>query len=233
MWLLLVEDEPRLSRALRRGLEEEGYTVDAVADGDRAADLLEANEYDLAVVDWRLPGRDGRTIVRELRSAGRTVPVLMLTAMSDLPHRVAGLDAGADDYLTKPFAFEELLARLRAIARRSDRPEAGGALSSGTLSAGPLELDVTRRTVTAHGKPLDLRPKEFALLELFLRHPDRLITRTMIAERVWDGAYYVNDNLLDVTISRLRSRLQEADCDTYLRIRTIRGSGYRLDEETE
>ena len=241
MWLLLIEDEARLADALRRGLEEEGYTVDVAADAPEGERRALAHAYDALVVDWRLPGGDGRTIVERVRAAGSAVPILMLTALDDVEHRVAGLDAGADDYLAKPFAFEELLARLRALARRPPR-----LADAARLDAGPLRLDATRRRVTverAHdggterGEPLllNLRPKEYDLLELLLRHAGATLARAVIAERVWGEAPYVTDNALDVTVSGLRQKLADALAEAHAervpgapRIETVRGVGYRL-----
>lgn len=223
MWLLLVEDELSLSRSVRRGLEEEGYRVDVALDGLRGLDLALINDYDTIIVDWRLPLLQGDALVRRLREEGRMVPVLMLTALGNISDRIAGLDAGADDYLTKPFDFEELLARLRALVRRSrqgDDPK--------VLQAGPLTIDRAQREVTLAGSRLDLRPKEYAVLELLLRYRKRVLTRTMLVERVWNAAYYVSDNLLDVTVSRLRRQLREVDPSETVHIATVRGAGYRL-----
>jgi DNA-binding response OmpR family regulator len=227
MWLLLVEDETRLAASLKRGLEEEGYTVEVAHDGAEGYLLGDTHAYDAMVVDWRLPRKDGRTLVRELREAGCRTPILMLTALSDIDHRVAGLDAGADDYLAKPFSFEELLARLRALTRRAARPAVP------RLSLGPLELDTSRRRVTLLGADLWLRPKEYAILELFMRQPGRVLTRTVLAERVWGSASYVTDNVMDVTMSRLRQKLSDAmrqvpASDEHVRIETVRGVGYSL-----
>ena len=229
MRLLLVEDEPRLAASLRRGLEEEGYTVDHAADAVQA-DRLAGGDYDAFVVDWRLPRGDGRSFVAGLRAAGRTEPVLMLTALSDVEHRVAGLDAGADDYLAKPFAFEELLARLRALLRRPalTAPETA-------LTFAGLTVDTDRRRVTLGGPrgeaALALRPKEYDLLRLLLRSPEAVLSRTVIAERVWGDALFVSDNALDRTVSSLRQRLGEARAATGAdgpEIETVRGVGYRL-----
>lgn len=227
--LLLVEDEPRLAASLRRGLEEEGYVVDHASDAVQAEDLA-AGDYDAFVVDWRLPRGDGRQFVASLRAAGRTEPVLMLTALSDVEHRVAGLDAGADDYLAKPFAFEELLARLRALLRRPalSVPEAGASFAG-------LSIDPERRRVTLEGprgpSALALRPKEYDLLRLLLRSPETVLSRTVIAERVWGDALFVSDNALDRTVSSLRQRLADARAATGAdgpEIETVRGVGYRL-----
>ena len=227
MWLLLIEDEERLSASLKEGLEEEGYIVDVAADGVEGETLALVNAYDALIVDWRLPDRDGKTVIEHLRAAGRQVPILMLTALSDLDHRVAGLDAGADDYLSKPFKFEELLARLRALLRRPPL-----ATQEQVLHLGELELDTKRREASLGDVRLDLRPKEYALLEDLLRHPDEVLSRTVIAERVWGDPFYVTDNVIDVTVSSLRQKLADAQHATRskqaLRIETVRGVGYRL-----
>ena len=231
MWVLLIEDEARLAASVRRGLEEEGYRVDVAGDAEAGERLALANAYDAFVVDWRLPRGDGKTLVERVRAAGKDQPVLMLTALADVEHRVAGLDAGADDYLPKPFAFEELVARLRALLRRpplSDRER--------RVEVGPLALDGERRKVTMAGPRaeavLNLRPKEYALLEAFMRSADAALSRTVLAERVWGDTLFVSDNALDVTVSGLRQRLADAerasgagDAPT---IETIRGVGYRL-----
>lgn len=227
MWLLLIEDEARLAKTLKTGLEEEGYIVDVAADGTTGEAMALANAYDALIVDWRLPGHDGKTVVERLRAEGRLYPILMLTALGDVDHRVAGLDAGADDYLPKPFKFEELLARLRALLRRP--PLAEQAL---ILRAGTLELDTKRRRARLGNTALDLRPKEYALLEDFLRHPDEVLSRTILAERVWGDGYYVSDNVIDVTVSGLRQKLADAQRrqpgEPAVRIETVRGIGYRL-----
>lgn len=230
MWILLIEDEDRLATSLRRGLEEEGYVVDVAADGERGLDLALTNGYDVLIVDWRLPGRDGRSVVEHVRTEGKSCPVLMLTALGDIDHKVAGLDAGADDYLSKPFSFEELLARLRALLRRPPLAE-----QDRTLAVGPLVMDASRRRTTLHGTALNLRPKEYALLQLLLRNAGAVLSRTVISERVWGNALYVSDNAIDVTISSLRQKLEDGRAPggdraapASPRIETIRGVGYRL-----
>ena len=231
MWVLLIEDEARLADSVRRGLEEEGYRVDVAGDAEAGERLALANAYDAFVVDWRLPKGDGKTLVERVRAAGKDQPVLMLTALSDVEHRVAGLDAGADDYLPKPFAFEELVARLRALLRRPPLSDV-----ERTVSVGPLTLDGERRRVTMAGPDreavLNLRPKEYALLEVFMRSADAALSRTVLAERVWGDALYVTDNALDVTVSGLRQRLDDAvkasGAEGSPWIDTIRGVGYRL-----
>lgn len=225
MWILLIEDEKRLAISLKNGLEEEGHVVDVVEHGIEGQSMAMDNAYDALIVDWRLPGRDGKTIIENLREAGRTVPVLMLTALGDVEHRVAGLDAGADDYLPKPFKFEELLALLRALQRRPPL-----AVQEDVLRKGSLEVDTRRRHVTLHGSRLDLRPKEYALLEDFVRHSEEVLSRTVIAERVWGDPFYVSDNVIDVTVSGLRHKLADAQDSEKpnVRIETIRGVGYRL-----
>ena len=251
MWILLVEDEKRLRESLCRGLEEEGHTVDGAADGEEGLAMAVANGYDVLIVDWRLPRRDGRALIEAVREAGRACPILMLTALGDTGHRVAGLDAGADDYLAKPFSFEELLARLRALGRRPPLME-----QERVLTAGALTLDTDRRQARFREARLNLRPKEYALLLLLLRNPGRVLSRSVIAERAWGDAFYVSDNAIDVTVSSLRQKLEDArsglgetetasdkpaaerpvaerlaDDDSpspTARIETIRGVGYRL-----
>ena len=231
MWILLIEDEARLAGSIRRGLEEEGYRVDVASDAEAGEERALENAYDAFVVDWRLPRGDRKTLVERIRAAGKDQPVLMLTALSDVEHRVAGLDAGADDYLPKPFAFEELVARLRALLRRPPLSD-----QERTVTVGPLTLDGERRKVTMVGPKgeavLNLRPKEYAMLEVFMRSADAVLSRTVLAERVWGDALFVTDNALDVTVSGLRQRLADAEktsgAEEAPGIETIRGVGYRL-----
>jgi DNA-binding response OmpR family regulator len=231
MWILLVEDEKQLADSLKRGLKEEGYVVEAVHDGEEAELQGMVNDYDLVVLDWRLPNRDGKQILERWRDEGRSFPVLMLTALGDLDHKISGLDAGADDYMSKPFSFEELLARIRALGRRSSE-----ITHSVAVSVGPIEIDSRKHKVKVCGTERSLRPKEFILLELLLNEPDTVFSKTQIAERVWGSAYYVSDNTIEATISTLRQKLGESfeECkDTFLEdtskvIETIRGAGYRL-----
>ncbi|WP_198948956.1 response regulator transcription factor [Rubrivirga sp. SAORIC476] len=236
MWILLIEDEARLAGSIRRGLEEEGYRVDVASDAEAGEERALENAYDAFVVDWRLPRGDGKTLVERIRAAGKDQPVLMLTALSDVEHRVAGLDAGADDYLPKPFAFEELVARLRALLRRPPLSD-----QERTVTVGPLTLDGERRKVTMVGPKgeavLNLRPKEYAMLEVFMRSADAVLSRTVLAERVWGDALFVTDNALDVTVSGLRQRLADAEkasgAEGAPTIETIRGVGYRLAPDAE
>lgn len=228
MQVLVIEDEVRLAASLRRGLAEEGYHVAVAADGETGYHLAKATSFDVLIVDWRLPRRNGQALVRQLRAEGYPAPILMLTALGGIDHRVAGLDAGADDYLTKPFAFEELLARLRALVRRAQATDIG----TTWVQQGALALDTRRRRVTCAGRPIDLRPKEFALLEAFLRQPGQVLSRTVLAEQVWGAAFYVTDNVIDVSMSRLRQKLEDAQgtcaAAERVRIETVRGVGYCL-----
>ncbi|MEX0820774.1 MAG: response regulator transcription factor [Rhodothermales bacterium] len=227
--VLLVEDERSLAEPVQRGLQEEGYAVDVAADGRDGLMRALAEDYDVLIVDWRLPRLDGRTLIERLRGANRRMPILMLTARRDVGDRVAGLDAGADDYLTKPFSFEELLARLRALHRRADAYDRSTDALRADLVAGPLRMDVARRTAWLGEQELELRTKEFRLLELLIRRSDEVVTRTVIAERVWGSAFDVTDNAIDVTVSTLRSRLNgSTDPGGAVRIETVRGVGYRL-----
>lgn len=226
--LLLVEDEESLARPTMRGLQEEGYRVALCSDGESGLKRALSEDFEVLIVDWRLPDLDGRSLIERLRAAGVGTPALMLTAMRDVDHRVAGLDAGADDYLTKPFVFEELLARLRALLRRSSPTEQESVRQKIHLEAGPVHMDTARRKVSLAGRDLPLRTKEFRLLELLLRSPGEVLTRTLIAERVWGSAFDVTDNAIDVTVSNLRSRLESVREAGSVRIETIRGVGYRL-----
>ncbi len=229
MRILLVEDEHRLAQSLKQGLEEEGFTVDIYTDGFDAELAGLENEYELAIVDWQLPGQDGRTIVTKWREARRWFPVLMLTVLDDVEHRIAGLDAGADDYLPKPFDFEELLARIRALLRRYHNLTSGD-----SLSVGPIRINLRARRVWVHNQELNLRPKEYALLEVFLLHPNQILSKTQLAERIWGDAYYVTDNLIEVTLSTLRQKLNEVlqrhgdGLSASRMLETVRGMGYRL-----
>jgi len=228
MRILIVEDERVLAESLQRGLAEEGYVVDFELDGRAGMERSRSGVYDAAILDWRLPGISGKDIVRTLREEENPLPVIMLTAFSDVDHRIEGLDAGADDYLAKPFSFEELLARLRALFRRSAESE-----PKVELQAGPLLLNPFTRNATLAGEVVSLRSKEFLILESLARRPGNLYSRTVLCERVWGSGYAVADNTIDVTVSNLRSRLKEAaekgGADPgSVQIETIRGMGYRL-----
>jgi DNA-binding response OmpR family regulator len=191
-------------------------------DGEGGEDQARLNAYDALIVDWRLPKRTGRDLLESLRSDRITTPAIMLTALDDVEHRVAGLDAGADDYLAKPFSFEELLARLRAVTRRPPMAQ-----QDRTLTLGPLVMNTERRSVTVSGESLNLRPKEYALLEVLIRNAGAVLSRSVLAERVWGSALYVSDNVIDVTVSGLRQKLRDAG-RARLQLETIHGVGYRL-----
>jgi two-component system, OmpR family, response regulator len=222
--VLVVEDEVKMAGLLRRGLEEEGYAVDVAPNGSEAVWLGTENPYDAIVLDVMLPDQDGFEVCKRLRAAGRWAPVLMLTARDGVPDRVAGLDAGADDYLTKPFSFSELLARLRALIRR------GGSERPALLRQGDLSLDPATRRVARGDRPVELTQKEFALLEFFMRHPGEVLTRTAIIEHVWDFAYDGDSNVVDVYVRYLREKIDRPfGRDS---IETLRGTGYRLREES-
>ena len=221
MRLLVVEDEVKMAGLLKRALEEEGYAVDVAGRGEDALWFGTENPYDAIVLDVMLPDLDGFEVSRRLREAGRWSPVLMLTARDAVADRVAGLDAGADDYLTKPFSFAELLARLRALVRRgaTERPP--------VLRLGDLFLDPARRTVTRDGHSIDLTAREFALLEYLMRHAGEVLTRTQLIEHVWDFAYDGDSNVVDVYIRYLRNKVDRPfGRDS---IRTVRGAGYRFE----
>ncbi len=212
-----------------RGLEEEGYAVDLAEDGIEGETRALSAVYDVLIIDWRLPRRDGRTLVERLRKQGYARPILMLTALRDVDHKVAGLDAGADDYLTKPFSFEELLARLRALHRRILAAPVAADLQAVHLHVGPLEVDTARRRVRYGQTALHLRTKEYQLLELLLRHQGKVLSRSIIAERIWGSVYEVTDNAIDVTVSSLRQKLSAAEAnDGTVTIETVRGVGYAL-----
>jgi two-component system OmpR family response regulator len=220
MRVLVVEDEPRMRDLIRRGLEAEGLAADVAAAGEDALWLTKAHDYDAVVLDVMLPELDGFETCRRLRAAGTWAPVLMLTARDAVEDRVAGLDSGADDYLVKPFAFAELLARLRALTRRGDgeRPA--------VLEVGDLRLDPATHEVTRGAMPIELSPKEFVLLETFMRHPGEVLSRLHMLEHAWDFAYDNRSNIVDVYVRRLRRKIDEPFRRDSLE--TVRGVGYRL-----
>ena len=220
MRLLLVEDDARVASFIRRGLREEHYTVDVATDGEQALELAGANDYDLLILDVMLPKRSGLDVLKQLRTDGNTVPVLILTAKDDRSDKVKGLNHGADDYLTKPFGFEELLARIRALLRRR------GGLVPTVLRADDLELDALRHHVTRGGRVLTLTNREYAVLELLLRHVNQVVTRTMLAEHVWEHDFDPFSNVIDVHMARLRQKVDEGA--RIKLVQTIRGRGYML-----
>jgi two-component system response regulator MprA len=223
MKILVVDDEPAVRESLRRALELEGYEIELAADGSEALELLEnGSEPDAMILDVLMPGVDGLEVCRRIRAGGSRLPVLMLTARTQVEDRVEGLDAGADDYVTKPFALDELLARVRALLRRTT--DEGGEV----LRFGNLELDTTTREVTRDGRSIELTRTEFSLLELFMRNPRQVLTRSVIFERVWGYDFGYASNSLDVYIGYLR-RKTEADGEPRL-IHTVRGVGYALRE---
>jgi two-component system OmpR family response regulator len=222
MRVLIVEDEPRMAALVRRGLVEEGHAADVAAQGEDALWMAEAHPYDVIVLDLMLPGRDGYETCRRLRKAGVWAPVLMLTARDAVDDRVAGLDAGADDYLVKPFSLAELLARLRALVRR------GGVERPTDLVVGDLRLDPAARRVWRAETEVALSPKEFALLETFMRRPGQVLSRLQLLEHAWDFAYENRSNVVDVYVRYLREKLDRPfDRASF---ETVRGAGYRLRE---
>lgn len=225
MRLLVVEDERRLAERVARGLREEGFAVDVAGDLATARDRAIESEYDLALLDLVLPDGSGLELLAEWRDEGRTTPVLVLTAQDRLEHKVAGLDAGADDYLTKPFEFDELLARVRALLRRRAAPPRP------VLELADLRLDRAARTAERGGARLELTPKEYALLEYLLLHAGAAVSREAIAEHVWDAGYEAKSNVIDVIVGRLRRKLEQAGGTKLLH--TVAGVGWTMrDSET-
>jgi heavy metal response regulator len=224
MRILVVEDERKVANFVRQGLEEEGHAVDVAAEGAEAIDRgLADPPYDLVVLDVMLPKRDGFAVVRTLREHGVATPVLMLTARDAVADKVAGLDAGADDYLVKPFAFEEFLARVRALLRR------GSDQRSAVLKVNDLTLDPITREVRRGARRITLTPREYALLEYFMRHPGRVLTRPMLAQHVWGADFDTESNLIDVYVGYLRRKI-DGDGERRL-VHTVRGVGYVLKGE--
>ncbi|MBI2781234.1 MAG: response regulator transcription factor [Chloroflexi bacterium] len=222
MHLLLVEDDPRLQRVLRRLLEDDRHIVEVAPDGRTALELAEATAgIESVILDLGLPDMSGLDVARRLRKDGRELTILMLTARDTVNDRVVGLDAGADDYLVKPFAYEELSARLRALARRA---ESGVRRADPVLAAGPIALDERSRRVTVKGKPVELSPREFSLLECFLRHPGQSLTRDQLLDHAWPFSVAVTPNAVDAYVHYLRTKLGDAG----RWIETVRGVGYRL-----
>jgi two-component system OmpR family response regulator len=220
MRLLVVEDDPSMVELLRRALEREAYAVDVVGTGDEALWAVNEHPYDAVVLDVMIPAPDGFAVVRRLRADGRQVPVLMLTARDAVGDRVTGLDAGADDYLTKPFAVSELFARVRALVRR------GPAARPPYLTVRDLLLDPSTHTATRAGRNLDLTPKAFALLEYLMHRPGEVVSRTELLDHVWDFAYDGSSNVVDAYVSRLRDAVDKPFDEPL--IETVRGVGYRL-----
>lgn len=222
MRILLVEDEAKMARAIRRSLEREGYSVHVAPDGEEALFQATERDYDAVVLDVALPGMDGFAVCDSLRQRNRWMPVLMLTARDAVADRIRGLDVGADDYLVKPFSFGELLARLRAIMRRTpgERPS--------VLEVGDVILDPAAHTVTRAGRSIELSPREFALLEFLMHHPGEVVTRTRILEHVWDYEYEGISNVVNVYVGYLRRKLDGPTEAPF--IRSVRGVGYAVDE---
>jgi DNA-binding response OmpR family regulator len=222
MRLLVVEDDSGLVAALQEGLRGRGFAVDHTASAERALDLLRVNPYDLVTLDLGLPGMDGMAMLRALRANGNAIPVLVLTARGEVVDRVGGLDAGADDYLQKPFAFAELLARIRALLRRR------GSVAVAPLRVADLELDAARFAASRAGSPLTLTAKEFSILEYFMLHAGELVTRTMLLDHCWDESYEGLSNLVDVHVSRVRRKVDVPGRKPLFQ--TIRGAGFILGE---
>lgn len=222
MRILIVEDELRLASVIKKGLIEEGFAVDTASDGEEGQYLAQSESYDLIILDIMLPKVDGLTICKKLRSVNVKTPVLMLTAKSTIEEKVAGLDSGADDYLTKPFAFLELRSRIHALIRRSKQE------SSPILRVSDLELDPIKHTVKRTGNIVSLTPKEFSVLELLLRHKDEVVSRTMIIEHVWDYNFESMSNVVDVFVAAIRRKVDRGA--KVKLIHTLHGVGYKLSE---
>lgn len=226
MRLLIIEDDVEAAHYLRQGLIESGHVVDCAHDGETGLQLALQNDYDVLVVDRMLPRRDGLSLIRMLRADSRTTPVLVLSALGHVDQRVEGLRAGGDDYLVKPYAFVELLARVDALARRAQPQDFA---SPGVLKVADLELDLERRRVSRAGQLIRLQPRELRLLEYLMRRAGRIVTRTMLLEQVWDLDFDPQTNVVDSQISRLRAKI-DRDFDVPL-LHTLRGIGFRLGDE--
>ncbi len=220
MRILVVEDARRLAGIIKRGLIEEGYAVDNAYDGEEAQYMAESTPFDMIILDIMLPKKDGVTICRELRAKKVNTPILMLTAKDSVEDKVAGLDSGADDYQVKPFAFAELLARVRALLRREALPK------TQKLEVGDLVMDGQTREVWRGQRKIDLTTKEYAILEYFMRRPNAVVTRTMLGENVWDYEFDGISNIIDVYVRRIRRKIDEDGQESL--IQTLRGAGYRL-----
>lgn len=220
MKILIVEDERKVGQFIERALSEQSYTVQLVRTCAAAKDALAESAFDAVILDLGLPDGDGLTLLREWRSAGFNEPVLILSARDAVEDRVKGLNLGADDYLSKPFSVDEVLARVRSLLRRQ------GGVKVTVLKHAGIELDLLARTAVLHGAKVELTSREFALLELFLLNPGRVLTRTLIAEKIWDAPYDMETNLIDVYVRRLRQKLERPGAPAL--IRTVRGSGYQL-----
>jgi len=221
MRILVIEDDVEAARYLVRGLSESGHLADHATDGEEGLTMAAAGNYDVLIVDRMLPGTDGVTLVQRLRDQGDTTPVLFLSALGKVDDRVTGLKAGGDDYLVKPYAFSELLARIEALVRRRAPDQVAT-----KLSVGDLELDLLTRTVRRRDKDIPLQPREFRLLEYLMRHAGQVVTRTMLLENVWDYHFDPQTNVIDVHVSRLRAKIDK-NFDTPL-LHTVRGAGYSL-----
>ncbi len=223
MRVLIVEDEKRMAAFIQRGLKEEGYAVDVAEDGEKGWEYASVNEYDVLILDWMLPKMDGLSLCAKIRESGSRVPILMLTVRDTVEDKIKGLDQGADDYLTKPFAFDELLARLRALSRRPRELQTETVLRAGTMT-----LDLVTHRVTIGQDQVILSQKEYALLEFLMRRKGQVVTRSQIAEHVWDLHFDPMSNTIDVYINFLRKKIDINRKKS--RIETLRGSGYRLSE---
>ena len=221
MRILIVEDDAETAAYLRKGLTESGHVVDHSIDGEEGLYLALSGTYDVVVLDRMLPKRDGLTVLKMLRTDGNDTPVMLLTALGEIDDRVEGLRAGSDDYLVKPFAFAELLARLEVLSRRKASAE-----TPSSLSLEDLEIDLDAQLASRAGQPLDLLPRELKMLEVFMRNPGRVLTRTMLLERVWDLHFDPQSNVVDTQICRLRQKIDQGRVQPLLR--TVRGGGYRL-----
>jgi heavy metal response regulator len=218
--ILVVEDERKVASFIKKGFEEEGYAVDLASDGEAAVFQAETNDYDVIILDWMIPKKDGPAVVKHLRASGVTTPVIMLTARDTVRDEIQGFDSGADDYLTKPFEFAVLLRRTRALFRRgrSDLPT--------VLTLADLRMDLLSRKVTRGGKPINLTAKEYSLLEYFMRNAGKVLTRTTIAEHVWDVHFDSDTNVIDVYVNYLRNKIDRPFEQKLLQ--TVRGVGYVL-----
>ena len=220
MRILVVEDEKKVASFIKKGLEEEHYAVDIAYDGEEGLALVQINEYDLILLDIMLPRLDGMEVLRQIRRNGSNMPILMLTAKDSVEDIVSGLDGGSDDYLTKPFSFAELVARVRALLRRKAREK------TDILTVGDLSLSTSTHRVKRGGREIELTPKEYALLEYFMRNPNRILARTLITEHVWDYHFDPETNVIDVYVNYLRKKIDQG-FEKKL-IHTIRGSGYMM-----